>query len=69
MGDNVWIGCGVHVMPGVTIGSNVVIGGGSVVTKNIPDGVVAAGNPCRVIRKMTDADKERYKTSEWKAVN
>ena len=69
VGDNVWIGCGVHVMPGVTIGSNVVIGGGSVVTKNIPDGVVAAGNPCRVIRKMTDADKERYKTSEWKAVN
>ena len=52
VGDNVWIGAGVHVMPGVSIGSNVVIGGGSVVVKDIPDDCVAAGNPCRVIRKI-----------------
>lgn len=58
VGDNVWIGAGVHIMPGVTIGSNVVIGGGSVVTKDIPDNVVAFGNPCKVIRNITDKDKE-----------
>lgn len=58
VGDNVWIGAGVQVMPGVTIGSNVVIGAGSVVTKDIPDNSVAVGNPCRVIREITDADKE-----------
>ncbi len=57
VGDNVWIGAGVQVMPGVTIGSNVVIGGGSVVVKDIPDNCVAAGNPCRVIRPITDSDK------------
>lgn len=60
VGDNVWIGAGVQVMPGVTIGSNVVIGGGSIVTKDIPDDSVAVGNPCRVIRKITDEDKKRY---------
>ena len=54
VGDNVWIGAGVHVMPGVTIGSNVVIGGGSVVVKDIPDNSVAVGNPCKVVRKITD---------------
>ena len=54
VGDNVWIGAGVHVMPGVTIGSNVVIGGGSVVVKDIPDNSVAVGNPCKVIREITD---------------
>lgn len=58
VGDNVWIGAGVHVMPGVSIGSNVVIGGGSVVVKDIPDNCVAAGNPCRVIRTITDEDKK-----------
>lgn len=52
IGDNVWIGAGVNVVPGVTIGSNCVIGAGSVVTKDIPDGVVAAGNPCRVIKSV-----------------
>lgn len=56
VGDNVWIGGGVKVMPGVKIGNNVVIGGGSVVTKDIPDNVVAAGNPCRVIRELTEED-------------
>lgn len=61
IGDNVWIGGNAAVMPGVTIGSNSVIGGGSVVVKDIPEGVVAAGNPCRVIRKITQADKDKYK--------
>ena len=60
VGNNVWIGGSVCVMPGVTIGDNTVIGGGSVVTKDIPSGVVAAGNPCRVIRKITEADKTKY---------
>ena len=59
VGDNVWFGGGVQVMPGVTIGSNVVIGSGSVVTKDIPDNVVAAGNPCRVIRAITEEDLKR----------
>ena len=59
IGDNVWIGAGVHVMPGVTIGSNVVIGGGSVVVKDIPDNSVAVGNPCKVIRPITDADRQK----------
>lgn len=57
VGDNVWFGGGVTVVPGVTIGSDVVIGAGSVVVKDIPSGVVAAGNPCRVIRKITEQDK------------
>ncbi len=57
VGDNVWFGAGVQVMPGVIIGSNVVVGGGSIVTKNIPDNVVAVGNPCKVLRKITEADE------------
>lgn len=52
IGDNVWIGGSVTILPGVSIGSNVTIGAGSVVTRDIPDGVVAVGNPCRVIRKV-----------------
>lgn len=59
VGDNVWIGAGVNVLPGVKIGNNVVIGSGSVVTKDIPDDSVAVGNPCRVIRKITEEDKKR----------
>lgn len=58
VGNNVWIGAGVHVMPGITIGDNVVIGGGSLVVKDIPSNSVAVGNPCRVIRQITDKDKE-----------
>ena len=58
VGDHVWIGGCVQVMPGVTIGSNVVIGGGSVVVKDIPSDSVAVGNPCRVIRPITEADKQ-----------
>ena len=52
VGDNVWFGGGVTVLPGVTIGNNTTIGAGAVVTHDIPDNVVAAGNPCRVIRKI-----------------
>ena len=59
VGDNVWIGAGVQVMPGVKIGSNVVLGGGSVVVKDIPDNCVAVGNPCRVVRAITDEDRKR----------
>ena len=60
IGNDVWIGGNVVINPGVTIGNNVVIGSGSVVTKDIPDGVVAAGNPCRVIRKITDRDSNYW---------
>ena len=52
IGDNVWIGGSVTILPGVTIGSNVTIGAGSVVTRDIPDNVVAVGNPCKVIRYL-----------------
>ena len=61
VGDNVWFGASVTVLPGVTIGSNTVIGAGSLVNRDIPDGVVAVGNPCRVLRKITEADKEKYR--------
>ena len=59
IGNNVWIGGSTVINPGVTIGDNTVIGSGSVVTKDIPANVIAAGNPCKVIRKITDEDK-RY---------
>ena len=57
VGDDVWFGGGVQVLPGVTIGSDVVIAAGSVVNRDIPDHVVAGGNPCRVIRPITEADR------------
>lgn len=60
IGDNVWIGGNSVICPGVHIGDNVVIGAGSVVTKDIPDWSVAAGNPCRVIRKITEEDRKFY---------
>ena len=60
IGDNVWIGGNTVILPGVHIGSNTVIGAGSVVTKDIPDWVVAAGNPCKVIRQITEEDKRYY---------
>lgn len=60
IGSDVWIGGNVVINPGVTIGNNVVIGSGSVVTKDVPDGVIAAGNPCRVIRAITQKDKEKW---------
>ncbi len=64
VGSNVWIGAGVQVLPGVTIGSNVVIGAGSVVTRDIPDNVIAVGNPCRVLRSITE--EEISKEYIWK---
>lgn len=60
IGDNVWIGAGATVLPGVTIGDNSVIGAGSLVTKDIPSGVVAVGNPCRVIREIGERDDLYY---------
>ncbi|MDO4262308.1 MAG: sugar O-acetyltransferase [Eubacteriales bacterium] len=56
IGDDVWIGGDVTILPGVTIGSNTVIGAGSVVSRDIPDHVVAVGNPCRVLRRITEED-------------
>lgn len=61
IGSRVWLCGNVSVVPGVTIGDDTVIGAGSVVTRDIPSGVVAAGNPCRVLRKITEADKVGYK--------
>ena len=60
IGDNVWIGGNVCILPGVTVGDNVVIGAGSVVTKDLPDNVIAAGNPCRIIRTITEEDRDFY---------
>lgn len=60
IGDNVWIGGNSVICPGVHIGNNCVIGAGSVVTKDIPDWSIAAGNPCKVIRKITEADRKLY---------
>lgn len=61
VGNNVWIGGNVVVLAGVTIGDNSVIAAGSIVNKDIPAGVVAAGNPCKVIREITDEDINKYK--------
>ena len=60
IGRNCWLGAGVIVVPGVTIGDNTVIGAGSVVTKDIPANVVAVGNPCRVLRSISERDKEYF---------
>ncbi len=60
IGKNCWIGAGAVILPGVTIGDNTVIGAGSIVTKDIPSGVVAVGNPCKVLREIGEHDKEYY---------
>jgi galactoside O-acetyltransferase len=60
IGKNCWIGAGVVILPGVTIGDNTVIGAGSIVTKDIPSNVVAVGNPCKVLRDIGERDKEFY---------
>lgn len=60
IGKNCWIGAGAVIVPGITIGDNTVIGAGSVVTKNIPSGVVAVGNPCRILREINEHDREYY---------
>jgi len=62
VGNNVWIGAGVQVCPGVSIGNNVVIGAGSVVTSNIPDNVIAVGNPCRVLKEITEEEMKKEYT-------
>ena len=75
IGSNVWIGGSCVILPGVSIGNNVVIGAGSVITKDIPDNVCAAGNPCRVIREITDADRpfyfkdRRFDDEAWAKIN
>lgn len=60
IGKNCWLGAGVIVLPGISIGDNSVIGAGSVVTKDIPSNVVAVGNPCRVLRQINKHDREYY---------
>lgn len=60
IGRNCWIGAGAVIVPGVTVGDNTVIGAGSIVTKDIPSGVVAVGNPCRVLREINEHDREYY---------
>lgn len=64
IGDNVWIGANAVICPGVTIGKNTVIGAGSVVTKDIPENVVAVGNPCRVMRQISERDQKYYYRNE-----
>lgn len=60
IGKNCWLGAGVIVLPGITIGGNSVIGAGSVVTKDIPENVVAVGNPCKVLREIGEKDRKYY---------
>ena len=69
VGSNVWMGGCVTVNGGVTIGDNVIIGSGSVVTHDIPSNVIAAGNPCRVLRPLTDADRAHWQqeAARWRA--
>ena len=60
IGRNCWLGASVLVMPGITIGDNTVVGAGSVVTKDLPSGVLAVGNPCRILRAISDPDRQYY---------
>ena len=72
IGENTWIGANVVVVPGVRIGKNTVIGAGSVVTKDIPDNVVAVGNPCRVLRQIGEHDNEYFYKNEkidWEMID
>ncbi|MGN0181404.1 MAG: sugar O-acetyltransferase [Candidatus Ornithomonoglobus sp.] len=64
IGENTWIGAGVVIVPGVHIGRNTVIGAGSVITKDIPDNVIAVGNPCRVLRNVSEHDHEFFYKAE-----
>lgn len=71
IGRNCWIGAGAIVLPGVTIGDNVVVGAGSVVTKDLPSNVVAVGNPCRILREVNEHDKIYYfkdRKIDWETV-
>lgn len=69
IGNNVWIGGNTVINPGVTIGNDVVLGSGSVVTKDIPNHVIAAGNPCRVLREITKKDKEYWNQQYFDYLN
>ncbi len=72
VGRNCWLGAGVIVVPGVTIGDNTVVGAGSVVTKDLPANVVAAGNPCKILREINERDREYYfkgRKIDWKQLN
>lgn len=72
IGNNVWIGANTIIVPGVTIGDDTVIGAGSVVTKDIPSHVVAVGNPCRVLREVSEHDRDYFYRSEkidWEELN
>ena len=60
IGKNCWLGAGVVVLPGITIGDNTVVGAGSIVTKDLPPNVVAVGNPCKVLREINEHDREFY---------
>lgn len=64
IGENAWIGAGVIILPGVHIGKNTVIGAGSIVTRDIPDHVVAIGNPCRVMREVSERDRMYFNRNE-----
>ena len=64
IGENTWIGAGSVIVPGVTIGKNVVIGAGSIVTKDIPDNVVAVGNPCHILREIGEHDRDYFYKNE-----
>lgn len=68
IGSDVWIGGNVVINPGVTIGNDVVIGSGSVVTKDIPDYVIAAGNPCKIIRRITDEERNYWREEHRKYI-
>ena len=63
IGRNCWLGAGVIVLPGVSIGENTIVGAGSVVTKDLPANVIAVGNPCRVLREITERDNEYYRNN------
>lgn len=71
IGKNCWIGAGAVIVPGICIGDNTVIGAGSIVTKDIPANVVAVGNPCRVLREISEKDREYYfknRKIEWDTI-
>ena len=72
IGENVWIGAGAVILPGVHIGKNSVIGAGSIVTRDVPESVLAVGNPCRVLREIGELDREFYYRNEridWDEIN
>ena len=71
IGRNCWIGAGAVILPGVTLGDNVVVGAGSIVTKDLPSNVVAVGNPCKVLREVGERDREYYfkeRKIDWEAL-